>query len=259
MDTLGRDQSGAARRSTSINRGALELTPPRNGRHAPTKGDPSRKVDQGDLSTEINQGRPVGTGHPRDTDRHGPPRKLGERSGPGRDPGNHPDDTHQTQPQVRGSGGEARHAGRGGCTPTEHDETRTAHALREHGPPTSGVARAGIEPATFRFSGGRSYQLSYLAAGTRSECHTRNAGNLRRFFATLTGLEPATSAVTGRRANQLRHRAMLCYQRSEDRTPYGIRTRATALKGRRPRPLDEGGSSRISPDRLSTAVRWELG
>ena len=24
------------------------------------------------------------------------------------------------------------------------------------------VARAGIEPATFRFSGGRSYQLSYL-------------------------------------------------------------------------------------------------
>ena len=27
----------------------------------------------------------------------------------------------------------------------------------------SEVARAGIEPATFRFSGGRSYQLSYLA------------------------------------------------------------------------------------------------
>lgn len=26
-----------------------------------------------------------------------------------------------------------------------------------------GVARAGVEPATFRFSGGRSYQLSYLA------------------------------------------------------------------------------------------------
>src|SRR5690606_146163 len=114
------------------------------------------------------------------------------------------------------------------------------------------VARAGIEPATFRFSGGRSYQLSYLAAGTRTECHTRSAGFLRRLLATLTGLEPATSAVTGPRANQLRHRAMLCYQQSEDCTPYGIRTRATALKGRRPRPLDEGGSSRISPDRLST-------
>ena len=30
------------------------------------------------------------------------------------------------------------------------------------------VARAGIEPATFRFSGGRSYQLSYLAGRHRS-------------------------------------------------------------------------------------------
>jgi hypothetical protein len=27
------------------------------------------------------------------------------------------------------------------------------------------VARAGIEPATYRFSGDRSYQLSYLAGG----------------------------------------------------------------------------------------------
>jgi hypothetical protein len=68
-------------------------------------------------------------------------------------------------------------------------------------------------------------------------------------MATLTGLEPATSAVTGRRANQLRHRALLlaCSTSCEAGTPYGIRTRATALKGRRPRPLDEGGQSRISP------------
>ena len=65
--------------------------------------------------------------------------------------------------------------------------------------------------------------------------------------ATLTGLEPATSAVTGRRANRLRHRALLMHSAmSIVRTPYGIRTRATALKGRRPRPLDEGGLSRIS-------------
>ena len=65
------------------------------------------------------------------------------------------------------------------------------------------VARAGIEPATFRFSGGRSYQLSYLAETARL--------TLPRRLATLTGLEPATSAVTGRRANQLRHRALLRY------------------------------------------------
>jgi hypothetical protein len=54
------------------------------------------------------------------------------------------------------------------------------------------VARAGFEPATFRFSGERYYQLSYLA---------------RMYGATPTGLEPATSAVTGRRANQLRYGA----------------------------------------------------
>ena len=67
--------------------------------------------------------------------------------------------------------------------------------------------------------------------------------------ATLTGLEPATSAVTGRRANQLRHRALLTTApRCRDaRTPNGIRTRATAVKGRRPRPLDDGGQNRITP------------
>ncbi len=37
------------------------------------------------------------------------------------------------------------------------------------------VARAGIEPATFRFSGGRSYRLSYLA--DRHEGGPRGAGN----------------------------------------------------------------------------------
>ena len=68
------------------------------------------------------------------------------------------------------------------------------------------VARAGIEPATFRFSGGRSYQLSYLA-GRHRPIENRSASPI---VATLTGLEPATSAVTGRRANQLRHRALLC-------------------------------------------------
>ena len=107
------------------------------------------------------------------------------------------------------------------------------------------VARAGIEPATFRFSGGRSYQLSYLAGKAPVLWKTEVP---RQSMATLTGLEPATSAVTGRRANQLRHRALLLrpHRNRAARTPYGIRTRATALKGRRPRPLDEGGQPNLS-------------
>jgi hypothetical protein len=63
------------------------------------------------------------------------------------------------------------------------------------------VARAGIEPATFHFSGERYYRLSYLAF-LLGEMESITA------YATPTGLEPATSAVTGRRANQLRHGAL---------------------------------------------------
>ena len=46
------------------------------------------------------------------------------------------------------------------------------------------VVRDRIELSTFRFSGGRSYQLSYLT------------------LAVLTGFEPATSTLTGWRALQ---------------------------------------------------------
>ena len=82
------------------------------------------------------------------------------------------------------------------------------------------MARAGIEPATFRFSGGRSYQLSYLAI--RPPAHPVKP-NAPESLATLTGLEPATFAVTGRRANQLRHRALfltvfLCVLFARERT-----------------------------------------
>ena len=63
------------------------------------------------------------------------------------------------------------------------------------------VARAGLEPATFHFSGERCYQLSYLASGN---VVMTDPGKC----ATPTGLEPATSAVTGRRANQLRYGAL---------------------------------------------------
>ncbi len=52
------------------------------------------------------------------------------------------------------------------------------------------VAGAGIEPATYRFSGDRSYQLSYPA--------TQPLG----LQAVLTGFEPAASTLTGWRALQ---------------------------------------------------------
>ena len=64
------------------------------------------------------------------------------------------------------------------------------------------VARGGVEPPTFRFSGGRSYQLSYLAV---------TPGIKPGAAATQTGLEPATSAVTGRHSNQLNYRIMFLF------------------------------------------------
>src|SRR4051812_46860873 len=55
-----------------------------------------------------------------------------------------------------------------------------------------GVVRGGVEPPTFRFSGGRSYQLSYL---TVQMCGGRLAGwPAPALCAVPTGLEPATSA-----------------------------------------------------------------
>ena len=106
------------------------------------------------------------------------------------------------------------------------------------------VVRAGIEPATFRFSGGRSYRLSYLAEHLQASAYSLSA--------TLTGLEPATSAVTGRHANQLRYRAILVFNYIGWSDPNGIRTRATAVKGRRPRPLNDGAES-VPEDFLADA------
>src|SRR5262249_7689347 len=73
------------------------------------------------------------------------------------------------------------------------------------------VGRGGIEPPTFRFSGGRSYRLSYLPSTLGiSYCRTsetpRVGSRAAVALAVLTGLEPATSALTGRRAPRLLHR-----------------------------------------------------
>jgi hypothetical protein len=55
------------------------------------------------------------------------------------------------------------------------------------------------------------------------------------WLAEWTGLEPATPGVTGRYSNQLN------YHSAENLgVPTGIRTPVTAVKGRCPRPLDDG-------------------
>src|ERR1700747_3887090 len=82
----------------------------------------------------------------------------------------------------------------GGSSMSSVHFERTAHRV-----PLGGVSadqrrcvvRGGVEPPTFRFSGGRSYRLSYLTE------------------AVLTGFEPATSTLTGWRALRLLYRTML--------------------------------------------------
>ena len=99
-------------------------------------------------------------------------------------------------------------------TPSQSSSTGSGTQKREKPADSGGFScgqgrdRTGDLP----LSGGRSYQLSYLARRCRLIPKPR---------ATLTGLEPATSAVTGRRANQLRHRA-LCLKLALHAYPYGI-------------------------------------
>ena len=73
---------------------------------------------------------------------------------------------------------------------------RPAKEMRQRFGWSEVVVRGGVEPPTFRFSGGRSYQLSYLTwlatpADPAAAPPTR---------AVLTGFEPATSTLTGWRA-----------------------------------------------------------
>src|SRR5690606_19492621 len=76
----------------------------------------------------------------------------------------------------------------------------------------------------------------------RTELPSR--GVSRETPAVLTGLQPAASTLTGRRALQTAPQDQACrttVSHKVMRAPNGIRTRATALKGRRPRPLDDEG------------------
>ena len=63
------------------------------------------------------------------------------------------------------------------------------------------MVRDRIELSTFRFSGGRSYRLSYLTLAIQLKGSNRAA--------VLTGFEPATSTLTGWRALRLLYRTML--------------------------------------------------
>src|SRR6516164_9410327 len=74
------------------------------------------------------------------------------------------------------------------------EEARLAEPDR-HSRCSEVVVRDRIELSTFRFSGGRSYQLSYLTWLGPSEVSPG-------IPAVLTGFEPATSTLTGWRALQ---------------------------------------------------------
>ncbi len=73
--------------------------------------------------------------------------------------------------------------------------------------------------------------------------------------AVLTGFEPAASTLTGWRSLQTDLQDLAHDKRAEPktlanrcvaRTPNGIRTRVSGVKGRRPRPLDDGGLMAIA-------------
>ena len=55
------------------------------------------------------------------------------------------------------------------------------------------VARGGIEPPTYRFSGGRSYQLSYLAASVRRRPGAREPVELYRTASARPAFSSASS------------------------------------------------------------------
>lgn len=102
-------------------------------------------------------------------------------------------------------------------------------------------------------------ELPRRAGGLREDAHIGQKPSRERGLAsvaTLTGLEPATSAVTGRHANQLRYRALhvdhIVFRTTLPGDPNGIRTRVNAVKGRRPRPLNDGAARPGGPGLAAT-------
>ena len=125
-----------------------------------------------------------------------------------------------------------------------------AHTARPEGPRARARARARSDglpahrPGSAGRCGGRDRRRSgdltlFRARALPTELPDRMPRTMS-LAAVLTGFEPTTSGLTGRRA--LRDcttgpRSALAPTRC---TPNGIRTRVTALKGRRPRPLTMG-------------------
>ena len=71
-------------------------------------------------------------------------------------------------------------------------------------------------------------------------------------MAERTGLEPATPGVTGRYSNQLNYRSARQTKSRQGKlfvelgVPTGIRTPVCAVKGRCPRPLDDGDEADVN-------------
>ena len=86
-------------------------------------------------------------------------------------------------------------------------------------------------------------------------------------MAERTGLEPATSGVTGQHSNQLNYRSAFCFVAYPLAgvafhflgVPKGIRTPVTAVKGRCPRPLDDGDASKRNQNQPGGASRDRTG
>ena len=106
------------------------------------------------------------------------------------------------------------------------------------------------------------YWLWLYGVAKRCYCCRRDIGDWiidKSNMADRTGLEPATSGVTGRHSNQLNYRSvLLCvllYRLilikyisdtvENNGIPKGVRTPVTAVKGRCPRPLDDGDTSSL--------------